>query len=545
MFNRNIIIQTKFVISRNIPTIFTVSLLFAIALSTSLVYLKSWIGVGYDDAFITFRYAQNLGNGIGFRFNSGSDVNSASPLLFGLLLGTIGKLGIFSISNLALTLNVIGLFGIIAGITMWSVTENSGRIAKTVGILLGVSITSSGFLGYWMLSGMETIFCAGLLTISIYLFKSHIVRAAEGSAKSISILSLNLLILGTARLELSITAIALGSWFFIAILLSRNPTDVDKGSKKHWKIGLIPLLSAFFSLIFTLLFYRFYYYNVIPDPVRFKQIVNYYISDPKSQWLITKSFVATHFGYVGLAAAASSLFLVFRFRRNLESFASLAPLIALISLAPSILSSPKSDFYRYQIFLIPLIGLLASSIFKKMNNKTTVLIFACLFLFFSFKTVNQGLSDYVTMRNIALADKPIQSDRAIVGKWLEQNTPAGSTVWSGDLGAISFNNPSNQYFDGGGLTNRQVIEAVEIGSDYSAVLCAARPSYVADSIDIDSDLPGVVWILDNLSSYYSMETGNASTSRNSKELFTLTKVFSTSGNGAIGVGAYRINWFGC
>ena len=67
MFNRNIKIQTKFVISRNIPTIFTVSLLFAIALSTSLIYLKSWIGVGYDDAFITFRYAQNLGNGIGFR----------------------------------------------------------------------------------------------------------------------------------------------------------------------------------------------------------------------------------------------------------------------------------------------------------------------------------------------------------------------------------------------------------------------------------------------------------------------------------------------
>jgi len=545
MFNWITQIKSKFVISRNVPTIFMVSLLFAIALSTSLFYLKSWIGIGYDDAFITFRYAQNLGNGIGYRFNSGSDVNSASPLLFGLLLGTIGKIRIFSISNLALTLNVIGLFGIVAGITMWSVTENSGRVAKTVGILLGVSITSSGFLGYWMLSGMETIFCAGLLTISIYIFKSHIVRAAGGSAKSISILSLTLFILGTARLELSIVAIALGSWFFIANLISRNPTEVDKGSKKDWKLSLIPLLSAFSSLILTLLFYHFYYNNVIPDPVRFKQLVNYYISDPKSQWLITKSFVVTCFGYIGLAASASILLLVFRFRRNHESFASLTPLVALISLAPSILSSPKSDFYRYQIFLIPLIGLLASSIFKKMNHKTTVSIFAFLFLFFSFKTVNQGLSDYVTMRNIALADKPIQSDRAIVGKWLEQNTPAGSTVWSGDLGAISFYNISNQYFDGGGLTNRQVIEAVEKGSDFSAVLCAARPNYIADSIDIDSDLPSVVWILDNLSSYYSTKTGNASTSRNSKELFTLTKLYSTIGNGAIGIGVYKINWFGC
>jgi hypothetical protein len=529
----------KLCLTASLLTLSSLSLLIA------LHHLSGWIGIGYDDAYITFRYADNFGRGNGFRFNAGSDANSASPLLYGVLLSLFALVPIVRIPHFALFLNIFGLVAIISGIFLWSRSENHSRLTRIVGTLLGTSVTASGFIGYWMLSGMETIFCAGLLTVSIYIFKSHLGRAAEGSAKSISILSLTLLILGTARLELSIVAIALGSWFFIAILLSRNPTEVDAGIKKLCKLGLIPLFAAVFSLILTLLFYRFYYDNLIPDPVRFKRLVNYYISDPKSQWLVTKSFVVTHFGYVGLAASTSILLLVCKFRRNHESFASLTPMVAFISLAPSILSSPNSDFYRYQIFLIPLIGLLASSVFKNMNHKMAVAIFACLFLFFSFKTVNQGVTDYATMRNIALADKPIQSDRAIVGKWLEQNTPAGSIVWSGDLGAISFYNPSNQYFDGGGLTNRQVIEAVEDGEDFSALVCAVHPVYVADSIDLSTNSPSVVWVLDNLSSYYSVETGNASTSRKSKELFTLTKLFSTIGNGSIGVGAYKINWFGC
>jgi hypothetical protein len=188
---------------------------------------------------------------------------------------------------------------------------------------------------------------------------------------------------------------------------------------------------------------------------------------------------------------------------------------------------------------------MASSIFKNLNHPAINAILAVVLVFFSLKTVNQGIIDYQTMRDIAVADIPIQRDRATVGKWLEQNTPDGSTVWSGDLGAISFNNPSNLYFDGGGLTNREIIESVENGTDFSAAICAAHPDYVADSIDIATDLPSVVWVLDNLSSYYSSETGNATTTRKSTDLFTLTNLYRANGNGSIGIGVYKINWHGC
>ena len=294
-----------------------------------------------------------------------------------------------------------------------------------------------------------------------------------------------------------------------------------------------------------MLFFKFYYGNIVPDPIRFKRLVNYYFSDPKSQWLISKSFIVTHFGYVGITAAVSLGFLVLKFRRNYDSFASLLPFVAFVSIVPSILNSPNSDFYRYQIFLIPLLGLMASSIFKNLNRPAITAILAVVLVFFSLKTVNQGIFDYRTMRDIAVADLPIQRDRATVGKWLEQNTPDGSTVWAGDLGAISFNNPSNLYFDGGGLTNREIIEAVENGTDFSEAICAAHPDYVADSIDIATDSPSVVWILDNLSSYYSSQTGSATTTRKSPDLFTLTNLYRVNGNGSIGIGVYKINWRGC
>ena len=521
-----------------------ISFVFFIALSLAFINLKSWLGIGYDDAYITFRYAHNLGQGIGYRFNTGSDVNSASPLLFGLLLGLIGLIQSSAIPYFALVLNILGFAAIIVGVVMWSVSENKSRTAKMSGAIIGVSITSSGFLGYWMFSGMETIFCAGLLTLSLYGVKSHFAKAARGNLKPRRIISLILFFLGFARLELSFIAIALGGWFFIATLSLRNPLEAHN-FRVRFKIGIVPLLAALSVPIFTLLFFKFYYGNIVPDPIRFKRLVNYYFSDPKSQWLISKSFIVTHFGYVAITAAISLGFLLLKFRRNYESFASLLPLVAFVSIVPSILNSPNSDFYRYQIFLIPLLGLMASSIFKNLNHPAINAILAVVLVFFSLKTVNQGIIDYQTMRDIAVADIPIQRDRATVGKWLEQNTPDGSTVWSGDLGAISFNNPSNLYFDGGGLTNREIIESVENGTDFSAAICAAHPDYVADSIDIATDSPSVVWILDKVSSYYSSETGNATTTRKSTDLFTLTNLYRANGNGSIGIGVYKINWHGC
>ena len=45
-----------------------------------------------DDAFITYRYADNLRHGLGFVYNSGEAVLGTTTPLFGLLLGTIGWL---------------------------------------------------------------------------------------------------------------------------------------------------------------------------------------------------------------------------------------------------------------------------------------------------------------------------------------------------------------------------------------------------------------------------------------------------------------------
>ena len=49
-------------------------------------YFHEFMLVQYDDSYITYRYARNFALGDGLRFNPGDDTNSASSLLFVLLL---------------------------------------------------------------------------------------------------------------------------------------------------------------------------------------------------------------------------------------------------------------------------------------------------------------------------------------------------------------------------------------------------------------------------------------------------------------------------
>jgi hypothetical protein len=67
------------------------SLVFLIAFCETalLIFLyRSW---SYDDPYITYRYAQNFANGIGFLYNTGERILSTTTPLFALLLGLGGR----------------------------------------------------------------------------------------------------------------------------------------------------------------------------------------------------------------------------------------------------------------------------------------------------------------------------------------------------------------------------------------------------------------------------------------------------------------------
>jgi hypothetical protein len=510
----------------------------------AFLHFRDWIGTRYDDAYITFRYAQQFSEGNGFRFNPADNANSASPLLFGALLAINGLFGIVSIPIFADFLNLLGLFAAVYGITVWSFNAKDSFLFGKTKNLFALSFLASGYVGYWLFSGMETIFCIGLAVLALGQIRKHFLEFGVSKSwlnwKLISWMYL----LGIARSELLFVSVAIGIWLTFGSFFSGRKTRVQFSIKIcAWKAS--PIVGPLIAAITQVVIYRFYYGNLVADPIRFKRIVNYYIADPESQWLLLKHFIESKFIYLGIFAMIALVFQLIRTRAIPELFGSTIPFVSLGCLLFLLLISPNSDFYRYQILLLPFLALSAVTAIPEPKKKSISLILSFALLAATYQTVKIGFNDYRVMRATAIADFPIQRAREYAGRFLEESTQPNSIVWSGDLGAISFYNPSNQYFDGGGLTNRSVIQAVENGDDYSTVLCEFQPDFIADSIDVATDTPSVVWILDNLSSYFSPEKSQPYTSRTSKDLFTLSNIWRNSGNGTVGVGVYEIDWIGC
>jgi hypothetical protein len=89
-----------------------------VTLITGLSLAVMFHRYGYDDPYITYRYAANLASGQGFVYNPGEYVLSTTAPLYGLLLALVAWPGI----DVPLTANVVGAFSIaLGGLALWRI----------------------------------------------------------------------------------------------------------------------------------------------------------------------------------------------------------------------------------------------------------------------------------------------------------------------------------------------------------------------------------------------------------------------------------------
>ena len=121
-----------------------------------------------DDAFISFRFAQNLLDGHGLVFNPGDRVEGYSNLLW-VLLNAVGmKLGVPSLlwARILGTLSMAGLLLLLPRVMRYLVPDHvsdspwPGRLAQLL-------LAASGSIACWMLAGLETPLFA-LLTVAAW-----------------------------------------------------------------------------------------------------------------------------------------------------------------------------------------------------------------------------------------------------------------------------------------------------------------------------------------------------------------------------------------
>ncbi len=131
-----------------------------IALAILLVHGLSFRFV-IDDAFISFRYAQNLIDGHGLVFNIGEKVEGYSNLLY-VLLSAVGiRLGVDPLlwGRIWSTLAMGGLLAMLPGIVRLLAPEENAHRALP-GQVAQMLTAFTGAVACWMLAGLETAFFA-------------------------------------------------------------------------------------------------------------------------------------------------------------------------------------------------------------------------------------------------------------------------------------------------------------------------------------------------------------------------------------------------
>ncbi len=109
-----------------------------------------------DDAYISFRYAQNLSSGHGLVFNPGERVEGYTNFLWTLLLAPLINLGVEpGPASMALG----ALFGVGTLILIWRFRKE-GALAVSLAMLL---LAVDGSFALWSVAGMETALFAFLL----------------------------------------------------------------------------------------------------------------------------------------------------------------------------------------------------------------------------------------------------------------------------------------------------------------------------------------------------------------------------------------------
>jgi len=125
-----------------------------------LAWKKAWLG---DDAFISFRYAQNFARGEGLVFNPGEWVEGYTNFLWTAGLGLLAKVGA-DIPHAALAGNLAAAAATL-GVVAATARRTSGGTVPFAALALGLGYTFTT----WATSGLETMPAALAVAVAGYL----------------------------------------------------------------------------------------------------------------------------------------------------------------------------------------------------------------------------------------------------------------------------------------------------------------------------------------------------------------------------------------
>lgn len=145
-----------------------------IALGAALFQIVYFAGFTVDDAYISFRYAENFADGAGLVFNRGEYVEGYTNFLWVVLLAGLDKLGFTPQISARVVGSVCSLvtlwitFLLSRGIATVSVSNSSGKFSRYVHVAAPLFLSVSPAFGLWAGAGLETPLFGCLLMLAVW-----------------------------------------------------------------------------------------------------------------------------------------------------------------------------------------------------------------------------------------------------------------------------------------------------------------------------------------------------------------------------------------
>lgn len=372
-----------------------------------------------DDAYISFRYAVNLAEGKGLRFNPGGGVpvEGYSNLLWVILLAGAKSLGV-PVVWAAKVLGTASAAGIVFIILLWIKKKNAGS-NPAVYAPLAVSIVLAHYgIAYWAMAGLETALYALLLL-----------------AGTLSALGPDRRMRPTAGVLFALAAICRpeGAFYFV-VALAAGIAFSRKFSRKEAAFCLI-----FAGLFVPVLLFRLIYYG--------KWFPNTYYAKVGSF-----SYASFHLGFFYileffkenlLTAVAILISLIFFIKQRKRLDPAVGMGLVMIAAQVAYVIRVGGDWMPNSRFLVPVVpfvaivfapaaGWLIKAYRKKGKNLWLPAASFALILFAGEYLYRAPVADDLKMHRNFL------DGHGGLAEWLVEHSEPGQTIALNDIGLISF-----------------------------------------------------------------------------------------------------------
>jgi arabinofuranosyltransferase len=406
----------------------------AIAGSAAILLLHSSFYFHYtsDDAYISYRYARNLSDGLGLVWNPGQHVEGYSNFLWVEIIAGLHYLG----ADIVLSGRWLGfaLAVVAAGGTYYVATRLVvGAAGRTAGLVAALLLASSGTWALWASAGLEPPLFAVLLLAAVALHlheREHPLVPASGAVWAL---------VAVTRPD-GLLLVALSGIFKLgdAILRIRAASGVLRPIARE--VAALLLWIAAFAAVFAPYFaWRYATYGwLFPNTYYAKVGAGLDQYDRGLRYLA--SFLEESGGWLLLLVPLAIAFTSIRRAGALYLFALLAAWMAYIAYIGG------DSLLRFRFFapLMPLFyalvvaslaamvqGLDANNALKRWPAQAAVgLVVAAAIVF----TLHPSSADSSRI----VGERRAVADRVEIGRWLHANLPDTTTVAAVPVGAISY-----------------------------------------------------------------------------------------------------------